>query len=181
LEKLTLVKETPAQKAVNNLYQEFYRRLNASPQGTCPVDLASAFVNLCHAQSCGKCVPCRIGLSQLCTLIRQVLDGEAEESTVDLIDKTADTIVQSADCAIGIEAARMVLSGVRGFREDYLSHVRTGNCLGRHENPVPCVALCPAGVDIPGYIALVHEGRCEEAVRLLQSGFSAFDLKSLRV
>ena len=168
MSRLDINTPSQAQKVVEGIYRDIERRIAASPPGLCPVDMALSFLTLCLAQTCGKCVPCRIGLSQLCTLIRQVLDGEAEECTVDLIEQTADTIVQSADCAIGIEAARMVLNGVRGFREDYLSHVRTGNCLGRHENPVPCVALCPAGVDIPGYIALVHEGRCEEAVRLIR-------------
>ena len=62
----------------------------------------------------------------------------------------------------------MVLKGVTGFRDDYEEHVRYGKCLGSLEQPVPCVALCPAGVDIPGYIALVAEGRYQDAVRLIR-------------
>ena len=58
--------------------------------------------------------------------------------------------------------------GMRGFRDDYISHVTEGRCLGGLENPVPCVALCPAGVDIPGYVALVSEGRYADAVKLIR-------------
>jgi len=168
LSRLDINTPSQAQRVVDGLYRDIERRIAASAPGLCPVDMALSFLHLCLAQTCGKCVPCRVGLKQLITLIEQVLDGSGTETTVDLIEKTASMIVMSADCAIGIEAARIVLTGVRGFREDYLSHVCEGHCLGTHENPVPCVALCPAGVDIPGYIALVHDGRCEEAVRLIR-------------
>lgn len=116
----------------------------------------------------GKCVPCRIGLGQLTTLLEQVLDSTATPETIDLIEKTARVIQDTADCAIGYEAARMVLQGVQGFRDDYLSHVESGRCLFGWDHPVPCVALCPAGVDIPGYIALVRAGRYNDAVRLIR-------------
>ena len=53
--------------------------------------------------------------------------------------------------------SHMVLAGLEGFREDYLHHIKTGKCSYTITQPVPCVALCPAGVDIPGYIALVGE------------------------
>ena len=58
--------------------------------------------------------------------------------------------------------------GLQGFRDDYEEHILRHRCLGSLKNPVPCVALCPAGVDIPGYIALVHAGRYADAVRLIR-------------
>ena len=168
MSRLSIHTPSHAQTVVDGLYRDIERRIASSAPGLCPVDMALGFLELCMAQTCGKCVPCRIGLTQLSNLIRGILDGEGSEETVDLIETTAEMIMKSADCAIGIEAAKMVLTGVRGFREEYLAHATRGACLGSHENPVPCVALCPAGVDIPGYIALVHEGRCEEAVRLIR-------------
>lgn len=168
MSRLDINTPSQAQKVVDRLYQDIERRIAASPPGLCPVDMALSFLTLCRAQTCGKCVPCRIGLAQLSRLISKVLDGEGDMDTIDLIERTADMIVQSADCAIGIEAAKIVLNGVRGFRDDYIEHAVHKRCLGSLENPVPCVALCPAGVDIPGYISLVHEGRYEEAVRLIR-------------
>ena len=107
--------------------------------------------------------PCRIGLGQLTLLINQVLDGEATMETIAIIEKTARSIVNTADCAIGRDAARLVVEGLEGFRDDYEEHVKHNRCLAGLQNPVPCVALCPAGVDIPGYMALVGEGRCADA------------------
>ena len=168
MSRLSIITQNKAQATVEELYKDLERRISASPPGLCPVDLASAFLKLCHAQSCGKCVPCRVGLGQLQKLMDQVLDGEADISVIDLIEKTARNIFYSADCAIGYEAARMVLKGIRGFRDDFEEHILRGRCKFELNQPVPCMSQCPAGVDIPGYVALVAEGRYGDAVRLIR-------------
>ena len=168
LSRLDIKSPSRAQTVVDNLYRDVERRIAASPPGLCPVDMSLAFLQLCHAQSCGKCVPCRIGLGQLSKLIATVLDGTADMSTIAIIEKTARTIVNTADCAIGRDAARLVLDGLDGFRDDYEEHIIHHRCLAGLQLPVPCVALCPAGVDVPGYMALVGEGRCADAVRLIR-------------
>ena len=157
-----------AQIVVEQLYHDMERRIAASPPGLCPVDMALNFLNLCHAQTCGKCVPCRVGLAQLSILLTDVLDGRAKPRHMKIIEDTARSIEESAACAIGQHAAQLVLNGIRGFADDYWEHINNHRCLGSLENPVPCVALCPAGVDIPGYIALINAGRCEDAVRLIR-------------
>ena len=168
LSRLDIKSPSRAQTVVDNLYRDVERRIAASPPGLCPVDMSLSFLQLCHAQSCGKCVPCRIGLGQLSKLIATVLDGTADMSTIAIIEKTARTIVNTADCAIGRDAARLVLDGLDGFRDDYEEHIIHHRCLAGLQLPVPCVALCPAGVDVPGYMALVGEGRCADAVRLIR-------------
>lgn len=157
-----------AQLVVEELYRDLERRIESSPSGLCPIDMSKAFLELCHAQSCGKCVPCRVGLSQLKAMITDVLEGRAALSVLDEIKETAECIMESADCAIGYEAANMVYKGLQGFREEYEAHIEQGRCTCTYQQPVPCVSLCPAGVDIPGYIALVYEGRYEDAVRLIR-------------
>lgn len=168
MSRLTMMTTSESQKVVEDLYHVLERRIVASPPGICPIDVSAAFLKMCHAQSCGKCTPCRIGLGQLGNLLESVLDGEAEESTLTLIERTARVIESTADCAIGREAAKIVLAGLKGFRDDYLEHIHHNRCLCHITQPVPCVALCPANVDIPGYIALVAEGRYADAVRLIR-------------
>lgn len=153
---------------MEELYKDLERRIESSPPGLCPVDMSRAFLELCHAQTCGKCVPCRIGLGQLNHFIKDVLDGNATMETLDTMEATALSIMESADCAIGYEAAHMVYKGLVGYRDDYIEHIRHGRCTCTYSQPVPCVALCPAHVDIPGYIALVGEGRYADAVRLIR-------------
>ena len=156
-----------AQRTVDDLYADMERRISAAPCGNCPVELTSAFLKLCLAQSCGKCVPCRIGLDRLADLLDRLLDGQGSQEDLETILRTAHTIVDSADCAIGFEAAQMVLDGYVAFQDDYLAHVTQGSCTANFKS-VPCVELCPAHVDAPGYISLVGEGRYADAIRLIR-------------
>ena len=75
-------------------------------------------------------------------MLEDVLDGKATLETLSLIERTAKAIYDSADCAIGYEAGRMVLKGLEGFREDFIEHITNGHCSCHLEQPVPCVALC---------------------------------------
>lgn len=157
-----------AQLVIEGLYKDLERRIESSPPGLCPVDITRAFLELCHAQTCGKCVPCRIGLWQLKNMLTDVMNGEATMDTLDEIEDLAKSIIDSADCGIGTEAAQMVYKSLVGCREDYEEHIVQGRCICQTKQPVPCVALCPAQVDIPGYIALVGEGRYADAIRLIR-------------
>lgn len=168
MSRLELRSPNQAQLVVEGLYKDLERRIESSPPGLCPVDMSRAFLEICHAQSCGKCVPCRVGLGQLKNLITDVLDGKATIRTLTEIQETAKSIMESADCAIGYEAANMVYKGVIGFKDDYVEHIMYHRCLSTLKQPVPCVSRCPARVDIPGYIALVREGRYEDAIRLIR-------------
>lgn len=153
---------------VDILMSDLEQRIVGSPPGVCPIELQLAFLQFCHAQSCGKCAPCRIGLGQLVHLLTDVLENKATEETLKLIEKTAKDVQASADCAIGTEAARVIVEGLKGFEEEYLSHIDHHRCLEAFEQPIPCVQLCPAHVDIPGYLALVNEGRTSDAVKLIR-------------
>ena len=168
MSRLEIVSPTRAKIVMEELYRDLERRIESSQPGLCPVDLARAFLELCYAQTCGKCVPCRIGLKQLMYLIQDVLDGKATMGTLKLMEETALSVMDSADCAIGYEAAHMVYKGLIGYRDDYVEHVKNGRCTCVTSQPVPCVALCPAHVDIPGYIALVRDGRYADAIRLIR-------------
>lgn len=168
MSRLSIYTQNSAQQTVEELYKDLERRITASQPGLCPVDLAASFLHICHSQSCGKCTPCRIGLGKLEEMIQMVLNGTAELPIIDLIKETAETIYLTADCAIGSEAARMVLKGIEGFRSDYVEHIEHGRCRGMQNQPVPCEFQCPAHVDIPGYISLIHEKRYAEAVQLIR-------------
>ena len=165
MSRLTILTKDKAQVTMESMYQDLERRIVASPPGLCPVDLTRSFIKMCLAQSCGKCVPCRVGLRQLARLFD---NGEATEETVENIKLTAEGIYYSADCAIGYEAAKLALKSVDGCIDDFESHIHNGFCSCNSNQPVSCVKSCPAGVDIPGYIALVQQKRYADAVRLIR-------------
>lgn len=157
-----------AQAVMDDLHDALGRRLAVSSLAPCPVEFTAALVNLCSTQSCGKCTPCRVGLSALSDLLSDVLEGRADESTLNLIERTARTIYLSSDCAIGYEAGAMALTAIRGFRDDFEHHIREHSCGFDREARVPCVSGCPAHVDIPGYISLVEAGRYADAVKVIR-------------
>ena len=126
MSRLDIKSPSRAQTVVDNLYRDVERRIAASPPGLCPVDMSLSFLQLCHAHSCGKCVPCRIGLGQLSKLIATVLDGTADMATLSIIEKTARTVETTADCAIGRDAARLVSEGHQRDRRLPPVHGRGG-------------------------------------------------------
>lgn len=168
MNRLQIEKNNRASEVLKDLYKDVQRRIGASAPGLCPVDMTLNFVRVAHAQTCGKCVPCRVGLKQLAMMIESVLEMEADEDTLDKIEETAAVIADTADCAIGYEAAAMALNAIRAFRDDFEEHIKTGRCTSGLTNPVPCVTVCPAHVDIPGYVALIREGRNEDALALIR-------------
>ena len=168
MSRLTIMSASQAQTTVEGLYTDMERRITASPPGICPVDLASAFLKMCHAQTCGKCVPCRIGLKQIDHMLDDVLENKATMETLDKIRNTALTVEYAADCALGVETARMIIRVLDGCREDFEAHVRDHHCSCHVGQSIACVANCPAGVDIPGYVALVEQGNYADAVRLIR-------------
>lgn len=122
--RLHVMERSHAQAVMDDLHDALGRRLAVSSLAPCPVEFTAALVNLCSTQSCGKCTPCRVGLSALSDLLADVLEGRADESTLNLIERTARTIYLSSDCAIGYEAGAMALTAIRGFRDDFEHHIR---------------------------------------------------------
>ncbi len=165
---MEIERPTAAQAAMADVREELARRARSGSAGACPVELAGALVGLCAAQSCGKCVPCRVGLAQMAALIGRILDGGADAADLRTLERTARAAYESADCAIGYEAGAAVLRALDGHAADFASHVGCGRCAAGPREAVPCRSGCPAHVDIPGYVALVRAGRPADAVRLIR-------------
>ncbi len=154
--------------ALGDMCQGTMRRLGANARGTCPVDMTRALIGVAHAQSCGKCTPCRIGLDCMIEMIERIIDGAAEPGEIERLENLAEQIRVRADCAVGYQAAEQVLISIRAFRDDFEYHAATGRCLRAHSQGVPCEVSCPAHINIPGYIALTAQGRYDDAVELIR-------------
>ncbi len=168
MSKTTLDIPEKSKKVLDAMYQAMEGRLEASPGGICPLDTTLSFVRMCHTQSCGKCVPCRIGLGTMGDLLEKILDYEAQPEDLEVLRKTAKSIFLSADCAIGYGAGELVLNSLAAFADDYQEHIVNHACLTHQNQPVPCRVACPAHIDIPGYISLIADGRYDDAIRLIR-------------
>ncbi len=166
--KLSVAPNSHADKQINDYLERYEKRVSATPPGMCPVAVQLTLLEAGGSQTCGKCVPCRDGIPQLANLLRQVRDCKAGPEVLEQIRTLATVIRDSSDCAVGYEAGNAVLEGLDSFADEYASHINEGSCLSDVSQKLPCEALCPAHVDVPGYIALVAEGRYEEAVQLIR-------------
>jgi NADH-quinone oxidoreductase subunit F len=97
-------------------------------EGTCMVDVARYFVDFLVEESCGKCVPCREGLTQLSHMLHAVADGTATEATLTALESLAEVVHDASLCALGQSAPNPVLSTLKHFREEYLAHIREHRC-----------------------------------------------------
>ena len=118
MSRLEITSPNQAQLMIEELYKDLERRIESSPPGLCPVDMTRAFVEMCHTHTCGKCVPCRVGLWQLKNLLTDVMNGEASMETLKLMEELSQSIMNGADCAIGYEAAFAVYRSLKECRED---------------------------------------------------------------
>jgi len=167
LSRLNLKTAQPGESTIEDIYTGLRRRVAAGERGVCPVDLTAVFLRLCQSQSCGKCTPCRVGLDRMTKLLEGMLGGSGTAEDIKLLKKSAAAIADSADCAIGFEAAKVVLGCIETYYKDFEAHIKTGSCLTKHQ-AVRCAWNCPAQVDIPGYVALCGQGRYADAVRLIR-------------
>lgn len=153
---------------VTKFLDKYVKRVKACPPGVCPISVQLSFLESARTQTCGKCVPCRDGLEQVENMMRQILDGKADMETFDNMVALAHMIQDTADCAIGYEAANIVLQSVELFHDEYMSHIKEHRCQAEIGQKVPCISYCPANVDIPGYIALIGEHRYADAINLIR-------------
>ena len=88
MSRLEITAPDKAQLVIEGLYKDLERRIESSPPGLCPVDMTRAFLEMCHTHTCGKCVPCRVGLWQLKNLLTDVMNGDATMETLDLMENS---------------------------------------------------------------------------------------------
>ena len=135
----------------------------------CMVDVARFFVEFVQEESCGKCVPCRVGTKRMLEILTRICDGHGRMEDIDRLIELGEFIKQGSLCGLGQTAPNPVLSTIRHFREEYVEHIRDRHCrAGVCPSLVraPCQSACPAGVDIPGFVSLVGEKRYNEALKL---------------
>jgi NADH-quinone oxidoreductase subunit F len=138
-------------------------------EDTCMVDVARFFLEFIQEESCGKCVPCRVGTKRMLEILERICGGKGVEGDVEKLIELSEVIKDTSLCGLGQTAPNSVLSTIRHFRAEYDAHIRDHHCeAGVCPSLVraPCQSACPAGVDVPGFVSLVGEKRYAEAIRL---------------
>lgn len=139
-------------------------------EDNCMVDVARYFIEFTHAESCGKCIPCRAGLDQALTFLNRVSCGEAQESDLQLLEALMPMIREMSLCGLGQSAPNPVLTTLRHFRREYDEHLRAHRCrAGVCEQLFlsPCENSCPLHMRIPLFLELTRSGQVALAAELI--------------
>lgn len=140
-------------------------------EDTCMVDTARFFMDFICDESCGKCVPCRIGTKRMLEILERITQGEGKEEDLALLIELSESISQTAICGLGQTAPNPLLSTLRFFRDEYEDHIKSHRCDAGVCSTMfisPCQNACPAGINVPGYIALIGSGRFLDAYNLIR-------------
>ena len=97
-------------------------------EDTCMVDVARFFLEFTQDESCGKCVPCRIGTKHMLDILTRITEGKGQEGDLETLEELAEVITSSSLCGLGQSAPNPVLSTLRNFRDEYEAHIKEKRC-----------------------------------------------------
>ncbi len=143
---------------------------------TCMVEMARFFLRFTAAESCGKCVPCRIGTRRAEEILTRIIDGQGREGDVELLEELSAAVQDGALCGLGRTALNPVLTTLRYFRDELVAHVRdkscpAGQCVAlRTYYIIPklcrncrlCLKSCPVNciIRVPGKTFIIDQDAC---------------------
>jgi NADH-quinone oxidoreductase subunit F len=135
-------------------------------EDNCMVDVARYFIEFTHSESCGKCVPCRVGLNKCLRILNRVTEGAGTEHHLELLEELSRYIRECSLCGLGQTAPNPVLTTLRHFRNEFEDHILAHRCpAGVCEELAlsPCENSCPLHMNIPRFLQLFKEDRLEDA------------------
>ena len=146
---------------------------------SCMVDVAKFFMQFCMTESCGKCVPCRVGTVHLHGILDCITKGESSQQELDTLESLCDMVKETSLCGLGQGAPNPVVSTLKFFRGEYLAHIMNHTC--------PAGVCAPAGQDLRrpqcGVVTLTIDGRavsgCDDETVLAVSRENEIEIPTL--
>ncbi|HXR34015.1 MAG TPA: NADH-ubiquinone oxidoreductase-F iron-sulfur binding region domain-containing protein [Verrucomicrobiae bacterium] len=132
----------------------------------CMVDVARYFIEFTHSESCGKCLPCRVGLNKSLRILSRITEGAGTVHHLGLLDELSRYIRECSLCGLGQTAPNPVLTTLRHFHHEFEDHIVARRCqAGVCEELAlsPCENSCPLHMNIPRFLQLYKENRLDDA------------------
>jgi NADH-quinone oxidoreductase subunit F len=140
-------------------------------EDSCMVDVAKYFLQFTRDESCGKCTPCRAGIPAMLEILTKISRGEGMMEDLDILAELGEMVASASLCGLGQTSPNPVLTTIRHFREEYEAHIMDKRCpagVCQDLFRAPCQHTCPVGLDIPGYVSLIKDGKFVEAYCLIK-------------
>jgi NADH-quinone oxidoreductase subunit F len=140
-------------------------------EATCMVEVARFFLSFTQSESCGKCTPCRLGTRQMLEILTRITEGKGRDEDIDTLLSIANTVKECSLCQLGQTAPNPVLSTINYFRDEYEAHIKEKKCPAAVCEALmisPCQHTCPAGINIPKYVAYIADGEYRSAIETIR-------------
>jgi NADH-quinone oxidoreductase subunit F len=140
-------------------------------ENTCMVEMARYFLSFTQTESCGKCVPCRLGTRQMLEILTRITQGKGRDIDIDTLLNIARTVKECSLCGLGQTCPNPVLTTINYFRDEYEAHIKDKKCPAAVCDALmisPCQHTCPAGINIPKYVAHIAAGEYLESITTIR-------------
>jgi len=140
-------------------------------EGNCMVEITRFFLSFTRQESCGKCVPCRLGTRQMLEILTRITQGKGRDEDIDTLLNIAGTVKECSLCGLGQTCPNPVLTTLKYFRDEYEAHIKEKKCPAAVCDALmisPCQHTCPVGINVPKYVAHIAAGEYLDAVETIR-------------
>jgi formate dehydrogenase beta subunit len=136
------------------------------------VDLCRQYMESVHANSCGKCVPCRAGTRVITDIMKRICRGKGGREDILTLKTVSELVSQTSKCGIGQTGPVALLHALEYFSDEF-DHALSNGGVGKTESTytrltAPCMDACPIHLDIPAYVEFIKEARFKEALEVIR-------------
>jgi NADH-quinone oxidoreductase subunit F len=140
-------------------------------ENNCMVEIARFFLSFTQSESCGKCAPCRLGTTQLLEILTRITQGKGRIEDIDTIRELGETLTEASLCGLGQACSKPAMSTLKYFLKEFEDHIKEHRCAGAVCDSMvisACQHACPAGIDVPNYVAAIAEGDYQKSVEIIR-------------
>jgi NADH-quinone oxidoreductase subunit F len=139
-------------------------------EDTCMVDFARYFLDFTQKESCGKCLPCRLGTKQMLVILDDIVQGKGRLEDIDFLVELGEAVKKGSLCGLGQTAPNPVLTTIRYFRDEYEAHIKRNSCpavVCKEIISSPCQHTCPIDTEAATYISFIARKHHKEAFEVI--------------
>ncbi len=137
------------------------------------VDMCRAYMEAVQQESCGKCIPCRVGTRVILTTLKRITGGEGTRDDLNVLESIGSMIRESSKCQVGQTGTIALLHALQYYRDDFLELIdnkkRAPSGSYRVKTVAPCSNACPAHLDVPTYVEYIKERRFDESLHVIRN------------
>ncbi len=137
------------------------------------VDMCRAYIEAVQKESCGKCIPCRVGTRVILTILKRITDGRGTRADLDTMESIGRMVRDSSKCQVGQTGTVALSHCLQYFKDEFLAIIRSKRKVSpgtyKAKTVAPCSNACPSHLDVPTYVEYVKEQKFDESLGVIRN------------